>query len=158
MRRAKNDAAKFVLLFLAAVSAAPGQQSLPPTKCPEGSACDPVITGNTVKNLPLRHKFWDRENILLFAGVGLGRGLDYTSTLNIRRRGINEIFLTNGIVDNHPLFASIEAGGTAASIGVSYVFHRTNHHSLERWTSIVHIGVAVGGAGRNYALKTPHPD
>lgn len=104
------------------------------------------------------HRFWNKENILLFAGVGIGRGLDFASTLNIRRRGINEVFLTNSIVDNHPLFASIEAGGTAASIGVSYIFHRTNHHSLERWTSIVHIGVAVGGAARNYALKTPHPD
>ena len=103
------------------------------------------------------HRFWDRENILLFSGVGLARGLDYASTLNIRRRGINEIFLSNSIVDNHPLFAGIEAAGTGASIGVSYIFHRTGHHTLERWTSIVHIGVGIGGAGRNYLLKTPHP-
>jgi hypothetical protein len=106
---------------------------------------------------PKVHRFWDRENLLLFSGVGLARGLDYASTLNIRRRGINEIFLTNGIVDNHPLFASIEAAGTGASIGLSYIFHATGHHTLERWTSIVHIGVGIGGAGRNYLLKTPHP-
>lgn len=109
------------------------------------------------KTAPKTHRFWDRENILLFSGVGLARGLDYASTLNIRRRGINEIFLTNGIVDNHPLFASIEAAGTGASIGLSYIFHATGHHTLERWTSIVHIGVGIGGAGRNYLLKTPHP-
>jgi hypothetical protein len=102
------------------------------------------------------HHFWDRTNDLWFAAVGAGRGLDYASTLNLRRRGIDEIFLTNSIVDDHPLFAGIEAAGTAASIGLSYLFHRTGHHQLERWTSIVHFGVATGGAARNYALKTPH--
>src|ERR1700693_1075673 len=100
------------------------------------------------------HRFWDRTNDLWFAAVGAGRALDYASTLNLRRRGVDEIFLTNSIVDNHPLFAGIEAAGTAASIGVSYLFHRSGHHQLERWTSIVHFGVATGGAARNYALKT----
>ena len=105
---------------------------------------------------PPNHRFWDRENDLLFVGVGAGRALDYASTLNLRRRGIDEVFLTNSIVDNHPLFAGIEASATAASIGVSYIFHRTGHHRLERWTSGIHFGVAVVGAARNYALKTPH--
>lgn len=102
------------------------------------------------------HRFWDRENVVLFAAVGAGRALDYASTLNIRRRGIDEVFLTNAIVDNHPLFAGIEIAATGASIGVSYIFHRTGHHSLERWTSVVHFGIATGGAIRNYALPTPH--
>jgi len=107
---------------------------------------------------PVVHRFWDRENDWLFAGVGAGRALDYASTLNLRRRGINEVFLTNSIVDNHPLFAGIEVAATAASVGVSYLFHRTGHHRLERWTSAIHAGIAVGGAARNYALKTPHPN
>jgi hypothetical protein len=102
------------------------------------------------------HRFWDRTNDLWFAAVGAGRAFDYASTLNLRRRGVDEIFLTNSIVDNHALFGGIEAAGTAASIAVSYLFHRTGHHRLERWTSIVHFGVATGGAARNYALKTPH--
>lgn len=103
------------------------------------------------------HRFWDRTNELWFAGVGAGRALDYSSTLNLRRRGIDEIFLNNSIVDNHPLFGGIEAAGTAASIGASYLFHRTGHHRLERWTSIIHFSAATVGAARNYALKTPHP-
>src|SRR5262249_14434664 len=32
------------------------------------------------------HKFWDKENALLFAGVGAARTLDYFSTLNMRSR------------------------------------------------------------------------
>ena len=112
--------------------------------------------GPTTSSLQTTHRFWDRTNDLWFAGVAASRALDYASTLNLRRRGVDEIFLTNSIVDNHPLFGGIEAAATAASIGVSYLFHRTGHHRLERWTSIVHFGVATGGAARNYALKTPH--
>jgi hypothetical protein len=106
--------------------------------------------------LPIEHRFWDKENDLLFAGVAAARTLDYFSTLNMRRRGRQEIFLTNEAVDNHAGFALIEAGATSVSIGASYLFHRYGHHKLERWTSIVHIGLATSGAVRNYSLKTAH--
>jgi hypothetical protein len=157
------------LFLLAAVSAVRAQQPADrkepdaPTSPP--SAVSPLLPGQTKTAeaagagpiAPGVHRFWDRENDWLFAGVAAGRALDYSSTLNLRRRGINEVFLTNSIVDNHPLFGGIEAAAAAASIGVSYLFHRTGHHRLERWTSAVHIGIATGGAIRNYALKTPHP-
>ena len=157
--------------LLAAVSAILAQQqpgdskdpNAPSAPQPAGNATpsDEKKTAEATKSpkpsAPAVHKFWDRENDWLFAGVGAGRALDYASTLNLRRRGIDEIFLTNSIVDNHPLFAGIEVSATAASIGVSYLFHRTGHHRLERWTSAIHAGVGIGGAIRNYALKTPHP-
>ena len=101
------------------------------------------------------HKFWDKENICLFAGVGGARMLDYASTRHLRNQGNDEWLLSNSIVDNRPLFVGIELGGTAVSIGVSYLFHRTGHHTLERWTSIAHISVGTGGSIRNYLLKPP---
>lgn len=103
------------------------------------------------------HRFWDRQNDLLFAGVGASRALDYSSTLNMRRRGRQEILLTNDVVDNHPAFAAIEAAATGVSVGVSYLFHHSGHHKLERWTSIIHATLATSGAIRNYSLKTAHP-
>jgi len=156
MRKGMRCATAGVFFLFAAVSAVHSQQQ------PAGnaSAADQKRTSGPAeaanRATPGIHRFWDRENDWLFAGVGAGRALDYASTLNLRRRGIDEVFLTNSIVDNHPLFGGIEAAATAASIGVSYIFHRTGHHRLERWTSAVHIGVATGGAIRNYALKTPH--
>ena len=102
------------------------------------------------------HRFWDKENSWLFVGVGAARTLDYFSTLNMRRRGRQEILLTNDVVDNHAAFASIEAAATGTSIGASYLFHRYGHHKLERWTSFVHIGLTTTGAVRNYCLKTAH--
>jgi hypothetical protein len=116
----------------------------------------PPAGKNQAMERPREHRFWDKENDWLFAGVGAARTFDYFSTLNLRRRGDQEILLTNAIVDNHAEFAAIEAAGTGASIGVSYLFHRYGHHKLERWTSIVHFGLATTGAVRNYSLKSAH--
>ena len=102
------------------------------------------------------HRFWDKTNDWLFTGVAASRTLDYFSTLNMRRRGRQEILLTNDVVDNHAAFAAIEAAATGVSIGASYLFHRHGHHKLERWVSVVHIGLATTGSVRNYCLKTFH--
>jgi hypothetical protein len=105
---------------------------------------------------PSVHRFWDRTNIWLFTGVGVSRGLDYASTRNFQARGRDEILLPDDVVDNSAGFASLEAAGTATSIGISYLLHRTGHHKLERWMSIGHIGVTAFGDVRNYCLKTKH--
>jgi hypothetical protein len=171
MRKGKRLAIAAAFFLLATVSAAQAQQQPPETRDPNAPSAPQPAESATPSDqkkssgaakavnplAPGVHRFWDRENDWLFAGVGAGRALDYASTLNLRRRGINEVFLTNSIVDNHPLFGGIEVAATGASVGVSYLFHRTGHHRLERWTSAIHAGIAIGGAARNYALKTPHP-
>jgi hypothetical protein len=134
-------------------SGAQAPAQTPPTAAPLPDHPQPTEP----EKKPQVHRFWDQTNCWLFAGVLGARYLDFASTLNARRRGLNEVLLNNEIVDNHAEFAAIEFGGTITSVGVSYLFHRTGHHSLERWTSIVHIGVTVFGAGRNFLLKTPHP-
>ncbi len=149
----------FVLLALMTVPGASvirGQEPATAAQIPPTSASAPAARNQTA---PLRqeHRFWDKKNAWMFAGVGASRALDYSSTLNMRRRGNNEILLTNDLVDNHAAFAVVEAAGTAVSIGASYLFHRSGHHKLERWTSIVHIGLATSGAVRNYSLPTAHP-
>ena len=120
-------------------------------------ASEPQADKNSRAPLRQQHRFWDKENAWLFAGVGASRTFDYFSTLNLRRRGDQEILVTNDLVDNHAAFAVVEAAGTGVSIGASYLFHRYGHHKLERWTSIVHFGLATSGAVRNYCLKTAHP-
>jgi hypothetical protein len=103
------------------------------------------------------HAFWDRTNLLLFSGIGVFRGLDYASTRNMQARGREEILLPDDVVNNSPGFASLEAAGTVASVGLSYWLHRLGHHKLERWLSIGHISVTGFGVARNYALKSKHP-
>jgi hypothetical protein len=131
------------------------------TPATEAQIPSPAVVPPAAKNQTLermqQHRFWDKKNDWLFAGVGAARTFDYFSTLNLRRRGDQEVLLTNEIVDNHAKFATIEAAGTGVSIGVAYLFHHYGHHKLERWTSIGHFGLATTGAVRNYCLKTAHP-
>jgi len=161
---------RLAFLLFVLLAAPPGlsaqQPAEPPQQTPPGAGAQPAAQPanplpehpqpSTPEAKPPVHRFWDAKNDWLFAGVLGARFLDYASTLNARRRGLNEALLTNAIVDNHPAFAAIEFAGAATSVGASYLFHRAGHHSLERWTSYLHIGVTVFGAARNYALKTPH--
>jgi hypothetical protein len=86
------------------------------------------------------------------------RALDYASTRNFQARGRKEILLPQDLVNNSAGFAGLEAAATATSVGISYWFHRTGHHKLERWVSITHISVTAFGDSRNYALKTRQRD
>jgi len=106
---------------------------------------------------PTVHRFWDRENILLFSGVAVFRGLDYASTRNFMARGREEVLIPDDVVNNSAGFASLEAAATMTSVGLSYLMHRTGHHKLERWVSITHIGVTGFGVVRNYSLESRHP-
>ncbi len=103
-----------------------------------------------------QHRFWDRENVFLFSGVAVARGLDYASTRNMLARGRQEILLPDDVVNSSAGFPALEAAGVATSVGISYIFHRTGHHMLERWLSIGHISVAGFGVARNYSLKSGH--
>jgi hypothetical protein len=102
------------------------------------------------------HPFWDRDNIFLFSGIAVTRGLDYASTRNFQARGRKEILLAPEVVNNSAAFASLEAAGTMTSVGISYIFHRTGHHKLERWMSISHISATAFGDVRNYCLESKH--
>ena len=103
------------------------------------------------------HPFWDRTNVALFSGVAVTRAMDYASTRNFEARGRQEILLPEDVVHNSAAFASIEAAATMTSVGISYLFHRTGHHKLERWMSIGHINVTAFGDVRNYSLESRHP-
>jgi phosphatidylserine synthase len=124
---------------------------------PDNRGLPAAPAARIVNYVPSEHRFWDRKNILLFSGVAVFRGLDYASTKNFERRGRQEVLIPDDIVNNSAGFAGLEAAGAATSIGVSYIFHRTGHHTMERWLSIGHIGVTAFGVAWNYSLKTTRP-
>ena len=143
--------------FLAGVihaqSQGPPQQPSLPDK-PVAKQTDQQPPPAAEQKPPAVHKFNDRTNLWLFGSVAVVRTLDFVSTKDFRRRGRDEILLTNDVVDNSAAFAAIEAAGVAASIGVSYLLHRKGHHKAERVVSIVHISVGGFGVVRNFCLES----
>jgi len=91
------------------------------------------------------HPFWDRENRVLFVAVGALAAADFCTTrANLASGGrelnpVTRVFSgsTAGLATNFAL-------ETASTIGISYMFHKTGHHKLERMTSIVNIGSSAG--------------
>ncbi len=147
-----RTAVLLLLTFLMAAQSAAAEQSTQPS--PDESSRTAPLPDAPSQKPP--HAFWDRTNILLFSGVAVFRGLDYASTRNFLARGREEVLIPDDIVNNSAAFASLEAAATLTSVGLSYLLHRTNHHKLERWLSIGHIGVTGFGVVRNYSLKSKH--
>jgi hypothetical protein len=94
------------------------------------------------------HQFWDRENTVLFATVGAAATADFfTTRANLASGGKELNPVTRVFAGSTPALATNFALETMGVIGVSYLFHRTGHHSLERMTSFVNIGFSTAAVG-----------
>ena len=94
------------------------------------------------------HKFWDRENRILFAATGGLATADFFVTRSNLARGGRELNpLTRPFTRNTPALAANFAIETGSVMGVSYFFHKTGHHKLERLTSVVDIGGSAFAVG-----------
>src|SRR5260370_20418311 len=112
---------KLRLILLLALATPTGASKVcaqaPATEAPAPpQAVVPTAGKNQTKEPTREHRFWDKKNDWLFAGVGAARTFDYFSTLNLRRRGDREILVSNDLVDNHAAFAVVEAAGRGGSI------------------------------------------
>src|SRR3974390_1184108 len=91
------------------------------------------------------HRFWDRENTLLFAGVAVMNTADFWATRNNLSHGGRELNpLTRPFAGSTAGLAFNFTAETAGYIGASYIFHKTGHHKLERIASLVSIGGSAG--------------
>jgi hypothetical protein len=103
---------------------------------------------------PAEHKFWDRQNWLLFAVSAAFSGADFAVTrANLQGGGreLNPIVRMMGT--STPALAANFAGETAGVISMSYLFHRTGHHRLERVVSYVNISASAGAVSYGLAHR-----
>jgi len=101
---------------------------------------------------PPAHGFWDRKNGALFiASTALGAADFAVTRANLQNGGreLNPFVRVFG--KSTPGLAMNLFGQTAGVIGVSYLFHKTGHHKIERISSLVNIGAS--GAAVAYGLK-----
>lgn len=91
------------------------------------------------------HKFFDRQNVVLFsmnAGLVTADAFTTNSIVNQHPNGREWNPIARPFVENtNPRRAVIFWAGTyAGSIGLSYLFHHTRHHRVERFTQYLLLG------------------
>jgi hypothetical protein len=105
----------------------------------------PFVTVSEPAMRPEAHAFWDRQNKVLFGAVAAAATADFfTTRANLANGGHELNPLTRVLSGSTPGLAVNFGLETAASVGLSYFFHKTGHHGLERMTSMVNIGASIG--------------
>jgi hypothetical protein len=90
------------------------------------------------------HKFWDKENRILFTSVAALNVADFAVTRNGLQNGARELNPVTRLFSGSTAgLAANFAGATAGNVGLSYLFHRSGHHRLERITSMINIGAST---------------
>jgi hypothetical protein len=105
----------------------------------------PIVAVSSSSEKRPEHAFWDRQNRILFAATGAAATADFFVTrANLAHGGRELNPMTRVFAGSTPALASNFALQTAGVIGVSYMFHRTGHHKLERITALVNISASTG--------------
>ncbi len=108
-------------------------------------AIEPVAVVKLVQPATLpevsNHRFWDRENSFLFATSAAFGAADFVVTRDNLRGGGQELNPVTRVFSGSTAGLAVNfAGETAGVVGMSYFFHKTGHHKLERAVSMLNIG------------------
>jgi hypothetical protein len=122
---------------------------------PVTAAMEPVtsmrISQSTTLPETSSHPFWDRENSILFATSAAFSAADLVVTKDNLHNGGQELNpVTRLFTGSTTALAMNFAGETAGVVGLSYFFHKTGHHKLERAVSLLNI--SASGAAVTFDL------
>jgi len=110
---------------------------------PSVEAIEPVLPANQAADFG--HKFFDKQNRALFFSAAAFNGADFAITRSNLQSGGQELNpLVRVFGRSTPGLALNFAGETASVITLSYFFHKTGHHKLERLVSVGNIGASAG--------------
>jgi hypothetical protein len=126
----------------------------PSPDAPTASSESASMAFVTPTSAPRAHRFWDKENGLLFGASATLSAADFAITranLQSGGRDLNPVVRffgpsTAGLAVNF-------AGETAGVIGVSYLLHKTGHHKLERLFTMVNIGSSAGAVSYDLVIR-----
>jgi len=103
---------------------------------------------------PVPHRFWDGENRILFATVSAFAAADFCATrANLASGGQELNPVTRVLSGSTPGLAANFALETSGVMAISYMFHRTGHHKLERIASLVSISTSATAVGYDLAHR-----
>jgi hypothetical protein len=141
----------FALLPPKAADTAPVNASITvPAAAPiAGPIASPIIRREPVRaenpaEVQERHRFLDRQNSLLFATSAAFSAGDFVVTRDNLRSGGQELNPMVGVLGHSSAGLAMNfAGETAGVVALSYFFHKTGHHKLERTVSMLNIGASA---------------
>lgn len=108
-------------------------------------AIEPIQPTTTPPLQTTEHRFWDKTNIALFAATASLSAGDFTVTHQNLASGGRELNpIVRVFAGNTTTLALNFAGENVAGIALSYFFHKTGHHRLERAVSVFNIGMSTG--------------
>jgi len=88
-----------------------------------------------------QHRFWDKQNGALFLAAAALNGADFAVTrANLQAGGRELNPLVRPFGTSTAGLAVNFIGETVGVVTLSYFFHKTGHHKLERAVSLVNIG------------------
>lgn len=131
----------FAILALTSVSWAQG--ALPDAPIASLAAAFPMIA--TQPRFETPHKFWDRQNKVLFVAAAASNAGDFAVTRANLQSGGRELNPVVRIFGRSSAGLAMNfAGETAGVVSLSYFFHKTGHHKLERAVPMVNIAASAG--------------
>jgi hypothetical protein len=160
MTHAVSKAFRFIAAF--ATLFAPSlwaQGPAPDAPAPVPAATAPIASGFVQTTNPFpQHKFWDAENSILFATSAAMNTADFWVTrANLQSGGQELNPLVRVFGKSTAGLAANFAGETAGVVGMSYFFHRTGHHRMERMVSMVNIGGSIGAVSYGLTHQSGPP-
>jgi hypothetical protein len=126
---------------------------------PAGMASSsPVMPVISVQAAPLPeapgHRFWDRENSFLFATSAAFNTADFFITRDNLSHGGRELNPLTRVFSGSTAGLAVNfAGETAGVVALSYFFHQTGHHKLERVVSMVNISSSAAAVTFDLARR-----
>ena len=136
-----------LLVFVALRGPAMAQQVSLALLQPESIEASSMVKSVEFMTLPEApsHRFWDKENSVLFATSAAFSTADFVITRNNLRNGGQELNPVTRVFAGSTAGLAVNFAGEAAGVvAVSYLFHKTGHHKLERAVSLVNIGSSAG--------------
>jgi hypothetical protein len=128
------------------------QGSVPDAPTSFVEAAPPVAL--TPSNLSTEHKFLDNQNRVLFLAAAALNGADFAVTRANLQSGGQELNPLVRVFGRSTAGLAVNfVGETAGVIGLSYFFHKTGHHKLERAVSLVNIGGSAGAVSFGLAHR-----
>jgi hypothetical protein len=119
------------------------QGPLPDAPTPFVEAASPAFVTPSIGSS--EHKFWDKQNRVLLITAAALNGADFAVTRANLQSGGQELNPLVRIFGRSTAgLAANFIGETAGVVGLSYFFHKTGHHKLERAVSLVNIGSSAG--------------